>query len=166
MASRLKIKIGTVEFEYEGDTGFDIATIQELLTHLQSVVTTLPARAISAPFSATDEQFGGRASAGDGDLANLSANTVAARLEVKTGTDMAVAAAAYLQLCQNKETFTRKDLLDTMQSAKTYYKTSMGSNLTKSIDTLIAGKRINSLNNNEMSLSAAELTSVKARLAN
>jgi hypothetical protein len=52
-----------------------------------------------------------------------------------------------------------------MQNATTYYKDSMSANLTSTLKQLIASKRINSLANDRMSLSADEMTSLKARLA-
>jgi hypothetical protein len=52
-----------------------------------------------------------------------------------------------------------------MQGATSYYKESMNGNLTQILDGLITSQRINSLANNRMSLSAAEMASLKARLA-
>lgn len=167
MPSKLKIKMGHIEFEYEGDAQFDKDAIKDLFTHLESLVGVTPAAAFeSGPGGSADSAHPASSGGGDGDdLSNLAANTIAARLSVKTGPDLVIAAAATLQIAQGKESFNRKQLLEAMQSAKTYYKASMGSNLSPAINTLVSGKRINSLNNNEMSLSAAELTTLRAKIA-
>ena len=166
MPSKLKIKMGHIEFEYEGDAQFDKDAIKDLFTHLESLVGVTPAAAFESTPPAADHPGAGIAGSegGNHELSNLAANTVAARLSVKTGSDLAIAAAATLQLSQGQDSFTRKQLLEAMQSAKTYYKTSMGSNLSKALDVLISSKRINSLSNNEMSLSAAEVASLKGKL--
>lgn len=166
MPSKLKIKMGHIEFEYEGDAQFDMDAIKGLFTHLESFVGVTPAAAFDSSPAAADHAgaSNGSAEGGDQELINLAANTVAARLNVKTGSDLAIAAAATLQLSQGLESFTRKQLLEAMQSAKTYYKTSMGSNLTKTLDVLISSKRVNSLSNNEMSLSASEIASLRGKL--
>lgn len=171
MPSKLKIKMGHIEFEYEGDTQFDKDAIKDLFTHLESLVGVTPGTFLEGPASGSGDGGGalggslGVGQNGGDELSNLAANTVAARLGVKTGPELAIAAAATLQIAQGKDSFTRKQLLEVMQSAKTYYKTSMGSNLGAALSTLVGTKRINALNNNEMSLPAAEIASLRAKIA-
>lgn len=168
MPSKLKIKMGHVEFEYEGDAEFDVATIKDLFSHLESVVSVTPPPPASEGSTPGGASGGAASPAGSSDsnggISNLAVNTVAARLDVKSGPELVIAAAATLQLAQQKESFTRKELLDTMHAAKTYYKTSMGKNLSSALGTLISQKRINELNNSEMSLSASEKSTLQARL--
>jgi hypothetical protein len=99
------------------------------------------------------------------DFGNLAPNTVAARLNAKTGTDVAIAAAAHLQICRGNETFNRDELRKSMQAQTNYYKAAMNGNLTTILKSLIASKRINSLENDQMSLAAGEIASLKAKLA-
>lgn len=98
-------------------------------------------------------------------MGNLAPSTVAARLGVKSGRDVAIAATAHLQICLGTDTFTRAALLANMKAQTGYYKATMNNNLTDTIKGLVASNRLNSLANDQMSLSANELASLKAKLA-
>jgi hypothetical protein len=98
-------------------------------------------------------------------LSNLAPTTVASRLKAKSGRDVAVAAAAHLQICRGSSTFTRAELLANMRAQSGYYKTAMNNHLTEIIKGLIASHRINALAGDQMSLAAGEITSLKAKLA-
>lgn len=164
MASRLRIKMGHIEFEYEGDAQFDAEAIKDLFSHLESLVGVTPVAAFentSEPVATSQPNNTGRA--GEGTL-NFSPNTIAAKMAVSTGPDLLLAAAAYLQLVTGEDSFKRQDLHNTMKSAKTYYKANMGGNLSKMIAALVSSGRLNELANNEFSLSASELASVRGRL--
>lgn len=89
---------------------------------------------------------------------------MASKLGVKSGSDLVIASAAHLQLVSGQASFIRKEVLDTMKSATTYYNANMSSNLTKMIDSLITGKRLNQLNQSDYSLTANELATSKAKL--
>jgi hypothetical protein len=52
-----------------------------------------------------------------------------------------------------------------MKAQTGYYKATMNNNLTDTIKGLVASNRLNSLANDQMSLSANELASLKAKLA-
>lgn len=165
MTSKLKIKMGHIEFEYEGDAQFDTAAIKDLFSHLESLVGVTPA----AAFDHAPNDGVAAADAGtSGDHArtniNMAVGTIAARLSVSSGPDLAIAAAAHLQLAQGMASFKRADLLSAMQSATAYYKSSMGSNLSKSLKTLVSSKRLNELTGSAYSLTAGEQTSLRARL--
>ena len=100
-----------------------------------------------------------------GDLGNLAPNTVASRLNAKSGRDVAIAAAAHLQICLGRGTFTQAELLANMKAQTGYYKTAMNNHMTEIIKGLVASNRINSLAGDQMSLAASETTSLKAKLA-
>lgn len=155
--------MGHVEFEYEGDAQFDAAAIKDLFSHLESLVGVTPAAAFDTAMA-----NGMFAAPGTSDNVatnlNMAVGTIAARLSASSGTDLAIAAAAYLQLAQGMASFKRADLLSAMQSATAYYKSTMGSNLSKSLKTLVSSKRLNELTGGAYSLTAAEQTSLRARL--
>lgn len=70
----------------------------------------------------------------------LRANSVAQKLKAKSGSEMTVAAAATLQLYDEKQTFTRTELLDTMKKATMHRNANISSNLTKILGTLVGSK--------------------------
>ena len=78
---------------------------------------------------------------------------------------VAIAAAAHLQICLGKDAFTRAELLANMKAQIGYYKATMNNHMTEIIKGLVASNRVNSLANDQMSLSAGEKDSLKARLA-
>jgi hypothetical protein len=165
LASKLKLKMGHVEFEYEGDAQFDTAAIKDLFSHLESLVGVTPA----AAFNNTANDSVAAADAGKtSDHANTNINmavgTIAARLSASSASDLAIAAAAHLQLAQGMTSFKRGDLLSAMQSATAYYKSSMGGNLSKSLKTLVSSKRLNELTGSAFSLTAGEQNSLRVRL--
>lgn len=164
MPSKLKIKMGHIEFEYEGDAQFDAVAIKDLFSHLESLVGVTPPGAFDTPTPAAGELAGPEGGNGNSAL-NYSSTTIASKLGASTGPDLAIAAAAHLQLVSNKESFKRHELLETMKSAKSYYKAAMSGNLSKMLATLIAAGKVNELSNSEYSLSATEQANLKARLA-
>lgn len=162
MPSKLKIKMGHVEFEYEGDAHFDADAIKDLFSHLESLVGVAPAAAFDSSPSLSGGQPG---EAGEEQVAfNYSPNTIAAKLGAETGPDLLLAGAAYLQFVNGRESFKRQELHDAMKGAKSYYKANMGGNLSKMIAGLVSSGRVNELSNSEFSLSAAEQANLKGRL--
>ncbi|MDO9473436.1 MAG: hypothetical protein Q7J28_10310 [Caulobacter sp.] len=165
MASKLMIRMGHIEFEYEGDAQFDAEAIKDLFSHLESLVGVTPAAAFDSGMpQSTASQAAGEGGNSETSL-NFSPNTISAKLGVSTGPDLVLAAAAYLQFVTGLESFKRQELLDAMKSAKSYYKANMSGNLTKMLATLVSAGRINELSNSDFSLSASEQSSMKGRLA-
>lgn len=163
MPTKLKLKMGYIEFEYEGDAPYDTESVKDLFTHLETLMGAAPPGAFDMPSPPSDNGVN-LDNSSFSDLGNLAPNTVAARLDVKSGSDVAIAAAAHLQICLGKSTFTRNELRITMQSQTNYYSAVMSSNLTKILKGLIGSKRINSLSNDQMSLSGGEISNLKAKL--
>lgn len=73
MPSKLKIKMGHIEFEYEGDAQFDKDAIKDLFTHLESLVGVTPAAAFESAPPAVDYPGVGIAGSegGSHELSNL-----------------------------------------------------------------------------------------------
>lgn len=163
MPSKLKIRMGHIEFEYEGDAQFNTTEIKDLFSHIESLIGMTPAAAFEASAAAAPQA----PTAGKADDAalNYSPNTIAARLNVTSGPELLIAAAAYLQIVGGQESFKRQDLLEAMKAAKSYYKNNMSSNLTKALSSAVANGRVNELSNSEFSLSANEQSSLRGRLA-
>lgn len=162
MSMKLKIKMGHIEFEYEGDAAYDNEAVKDLFSHIETLMVSAPPGAFSPPPAGNGETSSGGET---GDLAALGMNTVAARLDAKSGPDLVMCAAAYLQICQGKTTFKRKELLKAMQEATNYYNAVMNKNLSNILKALTSGKRLNSLAENKMSLAASEIGPMKAKLA-
>ena len=165
MPTKLKIKMGHIEFEYEGDAAYDNEAVKDLFTHMESLMVSAPPGAFDNPNLAPN----GVAPDSDGDTTpdtiNLSIQSVCAHMKAKSGSEVAIAAATHLQLCEGRKSFNRKELLSDMQNASGYYNQVMSSNLTRILKGLIGSKRIMALNGEQMALSSSELASAKAQLA-
>lgn len=72
-----------------------------------------------------------------------STNTIASLLNANTGSDLVLAAMAYLTLVQGKDVAGRREILDEMKAARTFYKETFSSNLSSYLDNLSKAKRLN-----------------------
>lgn len=133
MSSKLRIRIGEVEIDYEGTEEF---LKQELPQLLKTAMELREASggSVSAGGGKTGATGG---SAGAPKVISLTTGSIAAKLGAKSGSDLLKAAAAHLALDKKTEPFTRQQLLSEMQSATSYYKKSYSPNLTKYIKTAL-----------------------------
>lgn len=159
--ARVKVQMGTVEVEYEGPTSFLTA---DLIAFVQQV-----ARIHSEHGRETEAKQGGveatdRKQIGGTPRVDLSITTIASRLSSKTGPDLLIAAAAFLTLCQGRDSFSRDDLRETMKEAHGYFKTSMVRNLTKYLQGLLKKDRIRQTADGKYGLSIAEKKKLYASL--
>jgi arginine repressor len=86
-------------------------------------------------------------------------------LNAQSGTELAIAAAGHLTFVKNKDKFTRKELLEEMQQAPSYYKSTYSNNLSRTLDTLIKSKRFHQNGKDVYALSPQERQSLEAKLA-
>jgi hypothetical protein len=123
--SRLRIKLGDFELDYEGTDEFIKDQLPGLLKSIHEIE---PKIAKASP---------AKGAAGNGDKSSpafhseTSTNTIAQKLEAKTGPELAKAAAARLALVLKKATFTKKDNLAEMRSATNFFKKSHQNNADK-----------------------------------
>lgn len=164
--SKIRIKIGAVEVEYEGTDDF----LRDELPLLLDKLATLGARV-------PDSNTGGGAAAPANNQVNLAnggsvgsadvgtCSTVAATIGAKTGPELAVAAGAKLIIGDGRSSFTRKELLIEMQSATAYYNKNYSSNLSKIINGLVKEKKFREVAKDTFALAANVIEELRARLA-
>ena len=170
MTAKLRIKAGPVEFEYEGEAPLAVTDIKELFSHIETLFKSpmavavegtevpeapAPTKLLPAPASDPAPTISGQ---------KLHVNSVAQKLKAKSGSEVAVAAAATLQIYDEKQTFTRTELLATMKKATMHYNTNMSSNLTKILDTLV-GSKFNQISDGVYSLTSEDYQKLVAQLA-
>jgi hypothetical protein len=159
----LKLEYGGVRLEYEGATDFELADIKSLLEHLATKVT-MPTPLPRATPAAPAPSASGASKPSPVGAEMLHMNSVAAKLDAKTVTDLAIAAAAKAQIYDNLETFSKEDLLERMREATKYYKQSHAKNLGRSIMVLV-GDKFNQRATDSYSLNAQAQTELESRLA-
>ena len=156
--AHVRLRMGDLEIEYKGAASFLTSELMALVREAASL------HAVRTAPPSTDEVDPPK-DASKGGLVDLSMVTVATRLNAKSGPELAIAAAAFLTICQGRDVFTRKDILGTMKAAPAHFKKSMSSNLSKSLQSLLKDKRLNETAENRYTLTVAEKERLDASLA-
>ncbi|WP_271438908.1 hypothetical protein [Pontixanthobacter luteolus] len=164
MTAKVRIKAGQVEFEYEGQTELSVEDIKDLFSHIETLFT-VPALA-EAGDSHSEEPAVSSPSLGAqvAPSKKLAMNSIVKELDGKSASDVAVAAAASLQIFEKKETFNRADLLATMKKATMHYRETMSNNLTRTLATLV-GTKFNEVSDGKYSLNAETYDQLVTKLA-
>ena len=156
MVSKLRIRVGNAEIEYEGVAEFSQLDLKDLIAHMGAIPTS---GGIEQP---PPSNGNGAASY---NAQGLHTDTIAARIQAKTSGDLAIAAAAHLQMEGNKSSFSRNDLLTAMKSATHYYKEAMGKNLTVTLGRLVTSKALNKIGSDSFSLSNEKIAELETAIA-
>lgn len=137
MTCKIRVKVGLVEVDYEGTEEFvknELGTLLQTISELQNTLQIVT-QDVQSPVTGTgnaDDYESARPEKIQG-----TTGTLAARLRVKSGPDLVIAAAARLTFGLGQETFKRDDILQEMKTANSYYKQSYSSNLTKTLERLV-----------------------------
>lgn len=166
--AKIRIKVGSMALEYEGDPSFLTGGIEALLVTMGDLAAKVPEEVtpqIEAAVQPPPANVVSNGTAMVGGQYTFSTNTIAANLNAKSGSDLVICAMAHLELVQGKGSSTRAEILAEMKNAKQYYKQSMRGNLTNSISTLISAKRINEGAKDSYALTATERKQIEAKVA-
>jgi hypothetical protein len=160
--AKLRLKIGQLELEYEGSETF----IENGLMHIIERLTTLDVPNMPPPPHEAGEQATLPPPAAQlaPPKSSLSTTDFAAQMGAKSGTDLVMAAASYLHHTKGVEEFRRPDILQEMKSAKAFFRASYGSNLTKSLDTLVKSGRLQNPRSDTYTLPYREIENTRPRL--
>lgn len=170
--SKIKIKLGAIEVEYEGSESF----LKEELPALLTAVSELYQRSTSSNNSNAESggseqepQYGGSATiapAGiNGKTLQGTTNTISQRLQVKSGPELVLAAAARLTIVENMEVFTRQQLLDEMKGATAYVRSTYLANIGRTLTNMVKDGTLNEAKAGQFALSATRRAELEARLA-
>lgn len=160
MNTKLRIKMGSVEVEYEGSDDF----LKKELPELLKGVLALHEKADDGDERKTDDESEGGAKPANAKTGKVSPSTAAVKLKANSGSELALAAAASMAT-EGKEAFTRAELLKAMKQAKSHYKTSYRANLSNSITTLVKGGDLLDQGSNTYALSSDKRKELETALA-
>lgn len=165
MDHKIKIKLGNLEVEYEGTESYLKNELPLLIDKLCEI--KLPAIPLLTTDTTTEnnETTPAPQENGNGKISPMGANSIAAKMGGKTGTDVASVAIAHLSLIQGLETFNRNQILTEMKKATNYYKESYSKNLSNIIKTLVTSHKIIERSNGVYAISAGELNRIKSILS-
>lgn len=125
--AKIRIRVGIIELEYDGDSAFLENDLLEMVRELQKVV----------PAAWQQESQTGSSSRGPAGTQSLTTKSIATKLAAKSGSDLAEAAVAHLAIISEKPTFKRSEINDAMKSAAGFYKSTMTNNLSSIIKALL-----------------------------
>ena len=162
--AKLSIKLGALEVVYEGQQTFIESGLMDIVERLASmdIQDVAPANSISQGSHAQTTEGGNTATLNV--ATRLSTTDFAVKMSAKSGSDLVMAAAAYLHHTKGSEDFRRSDLLNAMKGAKAFYKTSYGSNLSKSLEMLTKSGRLQNPGSETYALPYSEIEATKRLL--
>lgn len=167
--AKIRLKVGSMELEYEGDPAFLTGGIEALLETMGGLASKVPAeaqRSVQATEVPPINANAGTAPAPvQGNMVSLSMNTIAAHLDAKTGPELIICALAKLEFVQGKSSSTRNEIHAEIKEATTYYTGNMSSNMSKNLGNLVKAKRINQIAKDTYALSANERKQLEAKVA-
>jgi hypothetical protein len=161
--TKLRIKLGGAEIEYEGDAEFlktevmaKVDKIFDLFGARPDLQVQTTIEANGAPIKVPSETL---------TQTHLSTSTIAVRLGAKGAVELALAAAANLVLGQSKHRVTRAEILAEMKSASAFYKSTMSNNLSNTLKTLVKEDRLREVATDTYALSHSEKVSLEHKLS-
>ena len=159
--AKMRIKMGPIEIDYEGSEDF----LKQELPAILTAVSTLHKESGLVDESPSGSNSGtGSAMSNQPAPVGMSVTTISAKLGVKTGAELALAAAARLTR-GGSLSFSRQQLLDEMKAATGFYKTTFRSNLSNSLLSLVKEGALQETAKDTYSLSMAKKTEIEAKLA-
>jgi hypothetical protein len=162
--TRLRVKMGTAEIEYEGGTQFLKEEIMPTVGKILEMVESRAELQRSMPMLQIDNSTEALNSTATAEVSH-STNTIATLLGAKSASDLAIAAAAQLSLVQKKVQLSRQEILDEMKSATSFFKSSYANNHSNSLKVLTKGDRLRLLAPDTYGLSHRERKELEKLLA-
>lgn len=166
--AKIRIKVGSMELEYEGDPSFLTGGIEALLVTMGDMAAKVPEEVtpqIEAPVQPPPANGVSNGTAVVGGQYTFSTNTIAAHLEAKTGPELVICAMAQLELVQRKASATRNEILNEMKGATAYYNSNMSGNMSQNLGNLTKAKTIRQIAKDTYALSAKERKRIEAKVA-
>lgn len=159
--SKIKLKVGSVEIDFEGSEEY-------IKGQLPALVELLCANAPNDEEEETASNNDVLPPSGDSSKQKLemTTNTIATKLNVKSGADLIIAACAHLCLVKGHDTFSRKNVLAEMQTASNFYTRSHSKNLSRYLKTVLGDGKIIERSQDNYALSASEKTRLESALKN
>lgn len=137
MEAKIKIKIGKIEVEFEGSEAYLKAELPTLIEAIFELYN--PEIEIESPEAEELIQETGDAAKRK---VKLTTNSIATKLDVKSGPDLILAACVHMHFSKGAETFTRANILAEMREASNFFKSSYVKNLSQYLKSLMASKKI------------------------
>jgi hypothetical protein len=156
--AKIKIKVGEVEIDYEGDAEFLKDGLLAVCRELSKLNEQIPASHIPKPHKAREVH-------GGGSVGKHSTVTIATLLGANTGPELVTVAATYLHFTEGKPEFTRAQILDAMKTATGYWQENYSNNLSTALKGLTKSDKLRVVRDDTYSLPAKESKRLETELA-
>jgi len=150
MTSKVKIKVGNVEIKFKGSEEY----MKEELPQLIELLFSLTPKHIEKADNSKELPADTSQHNSSNQKLQMTTNTIASKLSVKSGNELVIASCAHLTFVQGKDTFSRSDILNEMKQASNYYKANIRKNLSNILKTLINQNKILEIESDTYALSA------------
>ena len=167
MDTKISVKVGTIEVEYEGEASFLTHGLNDLLSNLSNIQAATPQLLTKSQLESRNEIIIDQKAeeTRSNNFPQMSTSNIAARLPAKSAKDLLLCAMANLQLVKKQEKQKRQHILTEMQTATAYYKKTMAKNLSQTLTSLLKSNEINEIGKDEYSLTAATVKKFEAIFA-
>jgi hypothetical protein len=152
MTSKIKIRSGDFEVDFEGSEDFIKEDLMKLINGLSEVKIQNQSDLVKKTIH-------------HGNGINMTASSIAAKLNSKTGADLVISACAHLHFVKKMESMTRKEILQEMKDAKSYFKNTYNKNLSRLLISLIKDKKLLESGKDIYSLEAQFIKELREKLA-
>ena len=161
--SKIQIKIGIVEFSGEGNQDWLARQLDKIL---EKVPELLKIGGVNLPKGLNEEGTanGNSNTMGEDRFSKLSVLNIAGKLNAKSGSELSIAAAAFIHFVLGKNSFSRDDITSNMKNATGMFKQSFIKNLSGSLSRLEKAGYLLKTGNN-YSLSTSKVTELNALLS-
>lgn len=155
----IKIRIGALEVEYEGDQKFIESGLLALISELKQAVPSAPASAGAGAGGPAPNAPAGQSAFGH------TTSQIAQILSVASGPELAIAAAAHLTLVKGQAQLQRSDILKEMRGAPSFYSDGYSGNLTSILNGLVKKKTFNPIGANVFALANSARKEIEEKLS-
>ncbi len=165
MESKIRIKMGQIEIDFEGSESFLKENLMEFVKATSEIANSSP---LVGSFSLAGMPSNHFEQDNPGKLVSKMSGTTKAladKLSVKDGPGLIMVAAAHLFFVKGQEKFNRSDLLREMKSASGYYKPTYNANLSKYLNTLGKKNQLIEQSKDTYTLNADAIKDLEAKLA-
>ena len=156
--SKIRLKVGSVEVEFEGSEDY-------MKDQLPGLIELLCSNASNEGDAVSVEDELPPSPDASTSKIQMTTNTIASKVGVKSGSDLIIAACAHLCLVKGHDTFTRKNMLAEMQTASNFYTKSYGNNLSKYLKTVVSDGKLIERSKDTYALAAAEKSKLESSLS-
>lgn len=163
--SKIKLKFGNIEIEYEGEQQYLISDLDALLSKIDGFSQHFFDQEVTIPSNEPQRSVEKAISNQSQNRLEFTIGPLAAKLNVKTGPELVICAIGHLHFVGHKETSTRKEIISSIKQAANYYKKTYLSNLSSSLENLVKQGTLLEKSKDTYSLSAEELQRLETIIA-